>query len=94
MAIQRVAQRLLSGGHDIPGPVIRRRYEAGLKNSFSLYLPLANVWRIYDSTQPVTPALIAKGTLRVSREALWSQIKKDQKMVKAETPNSPKLTPL
>ncbi len=79
MARQRVAQRVLSGGHDIPEPVIRRRYEAGLKNFFSLYRPLAHVWRMYDSTQPATPALIAKGTLRVPQEALWSQIKKDQK---------------
>ena len=79
MAVQRVAQRVLSGGHTIPEPVVRRRYEAGLKNFFSLYRPLAHVWRMYDSTQPATPALIAKGTLRVPQEALWSQIKKDQK---------------
>lgn len=76
MAIQCVAHRILSGGHDIPEPVIRRRYEAGLNNFFALYRPLANLWRIYDNTQPVEPALIAKGTLRVQQAALWEQIKK------------------
>ena len=43
MAIQRVALRVLSGGHDIPEPVIRRRYAAGLNNFFSLYQPLAHL---------------------------------------------------
>lgn len=76
MAVQRVAQRVSSGGHNIPEPVIRRRYEAGLNNFFSLYRPLANLWRIYDNTQPREPALIAKGTLRVQQAALWDQIKK------------------
>ncbi len=76
MAVQRVAQRVLSGGHDIPEPVIRRRYEAGLNNFFTLYRPLANLWRIYDNTQPREAALIAKGTLRVQQAALWDQIKK------------------
>ncbi len=79
MAIQRVAQRVLSGGHNIPEPVIRRRYAAGLNNFFSLYQPLANLWRVYDNTQTATPALIAKGTLKAQQAALWSQIKKDQK---------------
>jgi predicted ABC-type ATPase len=76
LPVQRVAARVQSGGHDIPEPVIRRRYEAGLNNFFALYRPLANLWRIYDNTQPVEPALIAKGTLRVQQAALWEQIKK------------------
>ncbi len=76
MAIQRVALRVLSGGHDIPEPVIRRRYKAGLNNFFSLYRPLANLWRVYDNTQPAEPSLVAKGTLRVQQAALWEQIKK------------------
>lgn len=54
MAIQRVAQRVLSGGHDIPEPVIRCRSAAGLNNFFALYRPLANltipVSRIGQST--------------------------------------------
>ena len=76
LAMQRVAQRVLSGGHDIPEPVIRRRYEAGLNNFFSLYRPLANLWRVYDNTQPAEPSLVAKGTLRVQQAELWEQIKK------------------
>jgi predicted ABC-type ATPase len=33
MAVSRVAERVKSGGHHIPEDVIRRRYEAGWRNS-------------------------------------------------------------
>ncbi len=74
IAVQRVAQRVLSGGHHIPEPIIRRRYEAGLHNFFSLYRPLANTWRMYDNTHAGNPQVIAKGTLRVQQAAIWDQI--------------------
>ena len=79
LAVQRVAQRVLSGGHHIPERVIRRRYVAGLNNFFSLYQPLANTWRMYDNTHLEKPAIIAKGSLRVQQIALWNQIRRDQK---------------
>lgn len=44
MAIARVASRVQRGGHDIPQDVIRRRYDAGLKNLFSLYRFIARSW--------------------------------------------------
>ena len=37
LAVARVAQRVALGGHDIPEDVIRRRYQAGLRNFFNLY---------------------------------------------------------
>ena len=50
LAIQRVAQRVAAGGHDIPREVIIRRYWAGLQNLFGLYLPLADTAHIYDQS--------------------------------------------
>ena len=32
-----------------------------LKNLFSLYLPLADVWRIYDNTDLSDPQIVARG---------------------------------
>lgn len=61
LAVVRVAQRVALGGHHIPEAVIRRRYKAGLQNFFSLYRPLADRWKFYDSSQP-HPRLIAYGT--------------------------------
>ncbi len=40
MAVSRVAQRVRQGGHDIPEPVIRRRYALGLQNLLGLYRPM------------------------------------------------------
>lgn len=60
MAIVRVAGRVARGGHNIPEDVIRRRYSLGLRNLFSLYLPLATTWDVYD-TSILPDQLIASG---------------------------------
>lgn len=48
-AIARVAQRVKQGGHDIPEPVIRRRYAAGRRNFECLYAPKVDAWALYDN---------------------------------------------
>lgn len=55
LAIERVADRVAQGGHDIPEAVIRRRFTAGRRNFLNLYKPLADAWRHYDNAgeQPV-----------------------------------------
>lgn len=57
--IQRVAERVQKGGHHIPEDVIRRRYVGGLKNLFSLYLPLADLWEVYDNSVKNSPQRVA-----------------------------------
>lgn len=37
LAIERVKQRVANGGHDVPAPIIRRRYRSGLENFFRIY---------------------------------------------------------
>ena len=49
MAVQRVAGRVAQGGHDIPEAVIRRRFDAGLRNFEGVYKPLVNAWALYDN---------------------------------------------
>ncbi len=49
-SIDRVAQRVIQGGHDVPEDVIRRRHPKGLQNLFSLYRPLLDRWSIHDNT--------------------------------------------
>lgn len=48
-AIARVAQRVLEGGHNIPVDVIRRRYDAGIQNLFSIYMPIVDSWMLIDN---------------------------------------------
>lgn len=56
-AVARVAERVRQGGHDVPIPVIRRRFDAGLKNFHRLYAPLVDAWALYDNSG-VEPVLM------------------------------------
>ena len=70
-ALDRVADRVRAGGHDVPTETVRRRYRAGLRNFFSLYEPLASAWKLYDSSG-LKPALIAE---RLEAQALRARFK-------------------
>ena len=63
IALARVRSRVAQGGHDIPEHVIRRRFDAGLRNFESVYQQLVDNWALYDSS-PDAPRLIAKGRKR------------------------------
>lgn len=77
-AVERVANRVLMGGHHVPADTVRRRYRAGLHNFFTLYQPLATTWRVYDNSIGPLPKLIAAGrgaeTTRVEDRAVWDQV--------------------
>jgi predicted ABC-type ATPase len=49
-AIARVAERVRQGGHDIPEPVIRRRFAAGWQNFQRRYCMAVDKWILYDNT--------------------------------------------
>ena len=49
VAIQRVAKRVLEGGHNILEDVIRRRYDAGIKNLFNIYGHVVDRWLLVDN---------------------------------------------
>jgi len=59
LAVERVAQRIASGGHSIPEDAIRRRYHRGRVNLISLYLPLCDGWMIYDNSSS-SPVFVAE----------------------------------
>lgn len=59
-AVDRVAERVRTGGHNVPPETVRRRYAAGLRNFFLLYQPLVSGWVLYDSSGPV-PSPVAEG---------------------------------
>ena len=48
-AIQRVAERVRQGGHDIPEATIRRRFDAGKRLFAEVYQPLVDQWALYDN---------------------------------------------
>ena len=48
-AVQRVAERVRQGGHDIPEATIRRRFDAGKRLFVEVYQPLVDQWILYDN---------------------------------------------
>ena len=76
LAVRRVRERVQSGGHDVPEAVVIRRYGRGLKNLRALYLPLADVWSVYDNSGSSQPISIASGgrerPLVVVRRDAWT----------------------
>jgi predicted ABC-type ATPase len=78
-AVERVADRVRAGGHNVPEETVRRRYRAGLRNFFNLYEPLASAWRLYDTSSP-DPRLVAEGLeaqpIRVYDEGVWRVVRR------------------
>lgn len=81
-AVQRVAYRVRSGGHNIPEATIRRRYRAGLRLFFDVYQPLVDVWRVYDNSDGAGPSVVARG--RVRRRGTWDLILQEARSDTAE----------
>ena len=49
MAVQRVAERVRQGGHNIPEATIRRRFEAGWRLLTEVVQPLVDQWVLFDN---------------------------------------------
>jgi predicted ABC-type ATPase len=83
LAIQRVKERVRSGGHSVSAEVIRRRHERGLANFFKLYQPLADTWAAYDNSSSGAPLLVSFGgeniPQRVIRQETWNMFLKATK---------------
>lgn len=60
LAIQRVRQRVTQGGHNVSENDIRRRYDRGLKNFYTIYRPIVDSWQLYDASQ-WPPVLVDQG---------------------------------
>jgi predicted ABC-type ATPase len=59
IAVARVRERVKKGGHNVPVPDIRRRFERSLRNLVSDYAPLADRWAVWNNENS-PPALLAE----------------------------------
>ncbi len=51
IAVARVRHRVAGGGHAVPEPVVRRRFQAGLRNLQHVYKGLVDEWAVYDTSR-------------------------------------------
>jgi predicted ABC-type ATPase len=61
LAYERVENRVFEGGHHVPKHVIARRYYAGIRNLFNIYIPISDYWMIFDNSKKMSSELIAEG---------------------------------
>ncbi len=77
LAVERVKMRVASGGHNVDEKTIRRRYDIGIKNLFSLYIPLCEYWMIINNST-IPQELIAEGgtkaDLRIYNKTTYNKI--------------------
>ncbi|MBF0154438.1 MAG: zeta toxin family protein [Magnetococcales bacterium] len=59
VALARVAERVLKGGHNVPEKIVRRRFYRGITNFFTLYCPVVDRWSLIDNSLVATPAIVA-----------------------------------
>ena len=77
LAVARVKNRVRQGGHNVPEPVIRRRFESGIRNLFQLYRPRLDAWWLYDASR-LPPKVVAEedGELQLFHSGLFEEIKR------------------
>jgi predicted metal-dependent peptidase len=51
-AVERVKLRVLQGGHHVPDGDVSRRFERSTRHFLEDYLPLADVWTVWDNHAP------------------------------------------
>ena len=88
LAVHRVATRVASGGHDVAEAVIRRRWSAGLRALFDLYMPIVDQWELFDSSEGEVAGVAAgsREVLQVLDRLRWEKILRIAAGAGAEAP--------
>jgi len=72
-AIDRVAKRVSTGGHNIANEVIIRRYYRGISNLVKLYIPVCNSWLVVHN-MGASPEIVAKSSNLLDKIIINSDI--------------------
>lgn len=78
LAKHRVKTRVEKGGHNIPEEVVERRYRLGLRNLFTLYLPIVDEWLVYDNSDSEKNRIAfgdIEGGVTIVNEAIFNKMK-------------------
>ena len=79
IAVERVAKRVLEGGHNIPTQIIRRRYRRSLELGLGEYRKLADYWYFFDNSSDRAKLLVARERDKpeaVLENELWQRYEK------------------
>ncbi|HXJ88917.1 MAG TPA: zeta toxin family protein [Candidatus Binatia bacterium] len=76
VALARIRDRVVKGGHGVPEAFVRRRFERSIRNFLAEYRPLADAWYLFDNSDE-TPFLIAiqgKHRLRIINAGQYQEL--------------------
>lgn len=79
LAIERVAKRVASGGHDIPEETVRRRYRVGLVYFFNDYTSVCDRWILADNSCPPFSVIAdgsRNGSVNIRNKELFGRIQR------------------
>ena len=76
LSLSRIRSRVLKGGHDVPEPIVRRRYERSIKNFLRIYRHEADSWIMYNNSAASLAeiALEKYGKLRIIDAELYDTV--------------------
>lgn len=76
LALSRVRERVLRGGHDIPEVVVRRRFERSIRNFLGEYRSLADRWVFFDNSGAALSVIASEedGHLRIIETGRYNEI--------------------
>jgi len=76
LALSRVRERVLRGGHDIPEEVVRRRFERSIRNFLGEYRSLADRWVFFDNSGAALSVIASEedGHLRIIETGRYNEI--------------------
>ncbi|MGB7727284.1 MAG: AAA family ATPase [Candidatus Acidiferrum sp.] len=76
VALARVRARVLGGGHDVPEPTLRRRFDRSIRNFLLRYRPLGDSWMLFDNsgTRPHVIAFESHGNARIMDSVTYERV--------------------
>ena len=77
IAKERVAMRVSMGGHHIPADTVERRYFAGLRNLFNMYIPVCDNWMVINNlggNQEIVASKVSDEQILIKNDELWKAI--------------------
>jgi predicted ABC-type ATPase len=73
LALTRIKNRVLEGGHSVPESVVRRRFDRSIRGFFVHHQPLADTWLLFDNSAATPqPIAIKEQHLRIMNTALYN----------------------
>lgn len=78
LALSRVQERVSRGGHDVPEPVLRRRFDRSMRNFLVHYRQLADDWTLFDNSgeAPTVLALSKDKKVRIMNKSIYTALVK------------------